>query len=111
MYLLIFIIYVLLFFLIIIIKEICVILQLGSIFIKIFYYDFFGKIFLNTIYCTEFNICNVLFLICFSSSEIPQYRLPYDVVQFEIDLIRNLDVKFVTGRKLSAKDITVDVST
>ncbi|CAH2106153.1 unnamed protein product [Euphydryas editha] len=43
-----------------------------------------------------------------SSSEIPQYRLPYDVVQFEIDLIKNLGVKFVTGRKLSSKDLTVD---
>ncbi|XP_045772205.1 dihydropyrimidine dehydrogenase [NADP(+)] [Maniola jurtina] len=43
-----------------------------------------------------------------SSSEIPQYRLPYDVVQYEIDLIKNLGVKFLTGRKLSTKDITVD---
>ncbi|XP_034830728.1 dihydropyrimidine dehydrogenase [NADP(+)] [Maniola hyperantus] len=43
-----------------------------------------------------------------SSSEIPQYRLPYDVVQYEIDLIKNLGVKFVTGRKLSTKDITVE---
>ncbi|GBP19975.1 Dihydropyrimidine dehydrogenase [Eumeta japonica] len=42
-----------------------------------------------------------------SSSEIPQYRLPYDVVQFEIDLVKNLGVKFVTGRKLSTQDITV----
>lgn len=42
-----------------------------------------------------------------SSSEIPQFRLPYDVVQFEIDLIKNLGVKFVTGRKLSSKDLTV----
>ncbi|XP_032520125.2 dihydropyrimidine dehydrogenase [NADP(+)] [Danaus plexippus] len=43
-----------------------------------------------------------------SSSEIPQYRLPYDVVQFEIGLIRDLGVKFVTGRKLSTSDITVN---
>ncbi|XP_026487156.2 dihydropyrimidine dehydrogenase [NADP(+)] [Vanessa tameamea] len=43
-----------------------------------------------------------------SSSEIPQYRLPYDVVQFEIDLIKNLGVNFVTGRSLSSNDITVD---
>ncbi|XP_053607413.1 dihydropyrimidine dehydrogenase [NADP(+)] isoform X2 [Plodia interpunctella] len=43
-----------------------------------------------------------------SSSEIPQYRLPYDVVQFEVDLVKNLGVKFETGRKLSTKDITVD---
>lgn len=43
-----------------------------------------------------------------SSSEIPQYRLPFDVVQFEVNLVKNLGVKFVTGRKLSTKDITVD---
>ncbi|XP_050345851.1 dihydropyrimidine dehydrogenase [NADP(+)] [Nymphalis io] len=43
-----------------------------------------------------------------SSSEIPQYRLPYDVVQFEIELIKNLGVNFVTGRSLSSNDITVD---
>ncbi|KAG6449002.1 hypothetical protein O3G_MSEX005801 [Manduca sexta] len=43
-----------------------------------------------------------------SSSEIPQYRLPYDVVQFEIDLVRNLGVKFVNGRKLSSQDLTVN---
>ncbi|XP_050561121.1 dihydropyrimidine dehydrogenase [NADP(+)] [Spodoptera frugiperda] len=42
-----------------------------------------------------------------SSSEIPQYRLPYDVVQFEVDLVKNLGVKFETGRKLSTQDITV----
>ncbi|XP_026324692.1 dihydropyrimidine dehydrogenase [NADP(+)] [Hyposmocoma kahamanoa] len=42
-----------------------------------------------------------------SSSEIPQYRLPYDVVQYEIDLVKNLGVKFETGRKLSTQDLTV----
>ncbi|CAH2036954.1 unnamed protein product, partial [Iphiclides podalirius] len=43
-----------------------------------------------------------------SSSEIPQYRLPYDVVQFEVSLVKDLGVKFVTGRKLATDDITVD---
>lgn len=43
-----------------------------------------------------------------STSEIPQYRLPIDVVQFEVDLVKNLGVKFVTGRKLSVQDITVN---
>ncbi|XP_060802802.1 dihydropyrimidine dehydrogenase [NADP(+)] [Amyelois transitella] len=43
-----------------------------------------------------------------SSSEIPQYRLPFDVVQFEVDLVKNLGVKFVAGRKLSTNDITID---
>ncbi|XP_026728900.1 dihydropyrimidine dehydrogenase [NADP(+)] [Trichoplusia ni] len=43
-----------------------------------------------------------------SSAEIPQYRLPYDVVQYEVELVKQLGVKFVTGRKLSTKDITVN---
>lgn len=42
-----------------------------------------------------------------SSSEIPQYRLPYDVVDFEISLVKDLGVKFETGRSLSVKDITI----
>ncbi|KAF4533474.1 hypothetical protein B566_EDAN016562 [Ephemera danica] len=42
-----------------------------------------------------------------SSSEIPQYRLPYDVVNFEIDLVRDLDVKIETGRMLATKDLTI----
>ncbi|CAG9804575.1 unnamed protein product [Chironomus riparius] len=41
------------------------------------------------------------------SSEIPQYRLPYDVVEFEINLVKDLGVKFENGRSLSTKDITV----
>lgn len=42
-----------------------------------------------------------------SASEIPQYRLPIDVVDFEISLVKDLGVKFETGRSLSAKDITI----
>lgn len=42
-----------------------------------------------------------------SSSEIPQYRLPIDVVDFEIQLVRDLGVKFETNRSLSTDDITV----
>lgn len=42
-----------------------------------------------------------------SSSEIPQYRLPFDVVDFEINLVKDLGVKFETGRGLSTNDITV----
>lgn len=49
-------------------------------------------------------------LLYFSSSEIPQFRLPYDVVDFEIELVRDLGVKFVTGRVFSKKDITLKVS-
>lgn len=43
-----------------------------------------------------------------SSSEIPQYRLPYQVVDFEIQLVKDLGVKIETGRSLSTNDITVD---
>lgn len=42
-----------------------------------------------------------------SSSEIPQYRLPFDVVQYEVQLVRDLGVKIETGRALSAGDVTV----
>lgn len=43
-----------------------------------------------------------------SSSEIPQYRLPFDVVDFEINLVKDLGVKFETGRCLSVNDITIE---
>ncbi|XP_030382629.1 dihydropyrimidine dehydrogenase [NADP(+)] [Scaptodrosophila lebanonensis] len=42
-----------------------------------------------------------------SSAEIPQYRLPIDVVNFEIGLVKDLGVKIETGRALSTKDVTV----
>ncbi|CAD1479183.1 unnamed protein product, partial [Heterotrigona itama] len=42
-----------------------------------------------------------------SSSEIPQYRLPYDVVKFEIDLARDLGVKIELGKVLSENDLTI----
>lgn len=35
-----------------------------------------------------------------SSSEIPQFRLPYDVVDYEISLMQDLGVKIVTGKAL-----------
>jgi len=44
-----------------------------------------------------------------SSSEIPQYRLPIDVVHYEIDLMRDLGVKIENGRQLSTNDITLEV--
>lgn len=34
----------------------------------------------------------------FSSSEIPQYRLPYDVVNFEIEQMKDLGVKVSVGQ-------------
>jgi len=42
-----------------------------------------------------------------SSGEIPQYRLPYEVVDFEIELMKDLGVTIETGRALSIKDITL----
>ena len=45
-----------------------------------------------------------------SSSEIPQYRLPYEVVNFELELMKDLGVKVVTGRSLSEHDITIQVT-
>ena len=52
-----------------------------------------------------------LYKMCFSSSssEIPQYRLPYDVVNFEIAMVKDLGVKVETGRVLSKRDISVKV--
>ena len=38
--------------------------------------------------------------ISLSSSEIPQFRLPYDVVDYEISLMQDLGVKIVTGKAL-----------
>merc|ERR1712168_853120 len=37
-----------------------------------------------------------------SSAEIPQYRLPYDVVDFEVRLMTDLGVKIEKGKPLSA---------
>ena len=45
-----------------------------------------------------------------SSSEIPQYRLPYDVIDFEVELMKDLGVKVVTGRSLTENDLTIKVS-
>jgi len=52
-----------------------------------------------------------LYKMCFSSSssEIPQYRLPYDVVNFEIAMVKDLGVKVETGRVLSMHDISITV--
>lgn len=45
-----------------------------------------------------------------SSSEIPQYRLPFDAVSFEVDLVRDLGVKIEYERRLAEDDITIAVS-
>lgn len=43
-----------------------------------------------------------------SSSEIPQYRLPLDIVNFEIDLVKDLGVQIHINRSLSTDDITLN---
>ena len=43
-----------------------------------------------------------------NTSELPSYRLPYDVVNFEIDLMKDLGVKIEHGRYLSTKDLTLE---
>ena len=43
-----------------------------------------------------------------SSSEIPQFRLPYDVVDFEIQLAKDIGVKIVTGKSLHKDDLTLE---
>jgi len=42
-----------------------------------------------------------------SSSEIPQYRLTFDAVQFEVDMMLDLGVKVSCERSLSTDDITL----
>lgn len=39
-----------------------------------------------------------------SSSEIPQYRLPYDAVNFEIELMKDLGVKIVPNKALTVEE-------
>lgn len=40
-----------------------------------------------------------VFVCLCSTSEIPQFRLPYEVVQFEIDLMKDLGVKVPISRR------------
>ncbi|XP_068140700.1 dihydropyrimidine dehydrogenase [NADP(+)]-like [Drosophila tropicalis] len=42
-----------------------------------------------------------------SALEIPQYRLPIDVVNFEVNLVRQLGVQFKYGIKLGSEDLSV----
>lgn len=51
---------------------------------------------------------NLLIFSPFSSSEIPEYRLPYSVVEFEISLVQDLGVRIETGRLLSTSDLTIE---
>ncbi|XP_032884780.1 dihydropyrimidine dehydrogenase [NADP(+)] [Amblyraja radiata] len=43
-----------------------------------------------------------------STSEIPQFRLPYDVVKFEIKLMKDLGVKVVHGKGLGIEGMTLE---
>ena len=42
-----------------------------------------------------------------NTSELPAYRLPYDVINFEIDLMKDLGVKIEQGRALTTRDLTI----
>lgn len=42
-----------------------------------------------------------------STAEIPQFRLPYEVVQFEVDLMKDLGVKVVCGKGLGVNGMTL----
>lgn len=42
-----------------------------------------------------------------STSEIPQFRLPYDVVNFEIELMKDLGVKIICGKSISTDEMTL----
>nr|XP_008958791.2 dihydropyrimidine dehydrogenase [NADP(+)] isoform X2 [Pan paniscus] len=42
-----------------------------------------------------------------STSEIPQFRLPCDVVNFEIELMKDLGVKIICGKSLSVNEMTL----
>eukprot|EP00118_Oscarella_pearsei_P000664 m.5504 g.5504 ORF g.5504 m.5504 type:complete len:1023 (+) comp13357_c0_seq1:58-3126(+) len=41
-----------------------------------------------------------------STSEIPQFRLPYDVVSFEVELMKDLGVKVELGKGLGGSELT-----
>eukprot|EP01133_Synstelium_polycarpum_P008440 gene8440-9927_t len=43
-----------------------------------------------------------------SSAEIPQYRLPYDVVDFEVKLMKDLGIKVEFGKALGVDGLTVE---
>ena len=43
-----------------------------------------------------------------NTSELPAYRLPYDVINFEIDLMKDLGVKIQHGRSLHVSDLTLE---
>lgn len=45
-----------------------------------------------------------------SSSEIPQYRLPYDAVNFEVELMKDLGVKIISNQPLSIEEGGLTVS-
>ncbi|XP_031410810.1 dihydropyrimidine dehydrogenase [NADP(+)] [Meleagris gallopavo] len=47
------------------------------------------------------------FFIYFSASEIPQFRLPYDVVNFEAELMKDLGVKIIFSKGLAVDGMTL----
>lgn len=63
----------------------------------------FGCVHILTVYELSLKVGNKNF----SSSEIPQYRLPINMVNFEVQLVKDLGVKIETKRALSVNDITL----
>jgi len=43
-----------------------------------------------------------------NTSELPSYRLPYDVINFEIDLMKDLGVKIEHGKALNTDNLTLE---
>lgn len=58
-------------------------------------------------YLTRFKVSLQKLYVNYSTSEIPQYRLPISLVNFEISLVQDLGVEIQTGRALSTRDLTI----
>ncbi|KAF3819603.1 hypothetical protein GH733_015112, partial [Mirounga leonina] len=53
------------------------------------------------------DLLSFIFCMYEGISEIPQFRLPYDAVNFEIELMKDLGVKIICGKSLSANEMTL----
>lgn len=51
---------------------------------------------------------NTPILYYFSTWEIPQYRLPQHIIDFEANLVRDLGVHIEFNRSLSTRDLTAE---
>ncbi|KAH0512267.1 Dihydropyrimidine dehydrogenase [NADP(+)] [Microtus ochrogaster] len=55
----------------------------------------------------SFVVISLQLFVLSTTSEIPQFRLPYDVVNFEIELMKDLGVKIICGKSLSTDEMTL----